>query len=204
MFHVKHDPLEVFELSSEQRSSLQRFAALLAEIAVPRGLVAAGDRDRVFDRHIVDSLRAARLFTPADRIAVDLGTGAGLPGLVLAIALPSCALKLVESRAGRIGFLERAVEELGLSNVAVVHARVEDVTLTADVATARAFRGLGAAWAAAYPLLRTGGRLIYYAGEGLRAPEEQAAALRSPAPAAAVASERVLENWNPLVIMTRG
>ena len=160
-----------------------------------------GDREGIVERHIVDSLRAAKLFGPSDRLAVDVGSGAGLPGLVLAIALPRTRFRLIEPKKRAAGFLELAVDRLGLDNVDVITQRVEDVAAESDVATARAFAPVDRSWEAACRLLRPGGRLIYFAGQRFR--EEQAREIDKPEAPAEVRLEAVIENNRPLVIMWR-
>ena len=122
--------------------------------------------------------------------------------MVLAIAVPSCRFRLVESRKRRAGFLEMAVERLGLENAEVHVGRAEDIHEPADVATARAFAPLPATWRVAWPLLRPGGRLIFFAGGGVR--REDAESIRDPAPAEAIELVEGLANQGPLVIMARG
>jgi len=151
-------------LSPGQIESLRRFAELLRDRAVPLGVVSAADSDRLLSRHVIDSLRAAAAVRPPDRLAYDLGSGAGLPGLAVAVACPGLAVRLVESRRRRAAFLELAVHHLAVGNVAVVWDRVEDQLDPADLCFARAFAPLARAWAVARPLLVPGGRLVHFAG----------------------------------------
>lgn len=182
---------------------LDRYEGLLRERALPLGLIARSDAGMLRARHIDDSLRAVRAVREADRRCFDLGSGAGLPGIPLAIALPDRRFLLIESRRRRVGFLELAVDLLGLRNVEVVPERVESVgelvssggLEPADVATARAFAPIERSWPLARPLLRPGGRLVYFAGERLSDPE--GAARR----AGADGEIAVLDSSAPLVIM---
>ncbi len=190
-------------LAGAQLEALRTFSALLEAGAIPLGLVARSDRGRTWDRHVVDSVRAAAVFEDRDRSAVDIGSGAGLPGIPLAIALPDRRFSLVESRARRVAFLELAVERLALRNVVVHRARVEDIVDRFSVATARAFAGVEASWAAAHGLLGPGGKLVYFAGGGLD-PLARARAAVAPEPPVEVRLDPVLETASPLVIMVRG
>lgn len=156
------------------------------------------------ERHILDSLRAAPLISAADRLVYDLGSGAGLPGIVLAIVHPGCRFVLVESRARKAAFLELAIERLGVPNAEPGLGRVEDLSAGADAATARAFAPLEKSWRLACPLLRPGGRLIYFAGAGLRDPQGAASSLRDPEPPTMVEIPQGLATGSPLVIMARG
>src|SRR5207244_13100906 len=100
---------------------------LPARRVVDLGAVAEADRDTMWERHVLDSLRAAPIFEPLDESAYDLGSGAGLPGIPLAIARPDMHFSLVESRWRRVAWLELVTEELSLSNVQVLARRLEDV-----------------------------------------------------------------------------
>lgn len=192
------------KLGSTQQAQLDVFEELLLERATRLGLVARSDLGRLRQRHIEDCLRAAGSVLPTDRLAYDLGSGAGLPGLVLAVAVPACRFVLVESRSTRAGFLELAVARLGLSNAEVSHGRAEDLSTPADLITARAFAPLERTWSVAHPLLRRGGRLVFFAGKGEDA--TRAARLTDPKPPANVEIdvEKGLANQGPLVIMARG
>jgi 16S rRNA (guanine527-N7)-methyltransferase len=188
-------------LSGELLRALTSFQQLIAQRAVPAGLISDADRDRIVERHIIDCLRAAQLFLSDDRNAYDLGSGAGLPGIVLAIALPRCRFQLIEPKRRAAGFLELAADRLGLDNVDVITQRAEDLTGEGDVVTARAFASLDRSWEAACRVLRPGGRLIYFAGERFR--EASAREIVKPEPPAEVGLEAVIENKHPLVIMAR-
>jgi len=192
-----------FRLSREAESRLQAFTQLVKERAVPLGLVADSDVGRIHDRHVLDCLRALAAFRPEDRVAYDLGSGGGLPGIVLACALPDRRFLLVEPKRKAAGFLELAVDRLGLSNVEVLVRRVDQVAEPADLATARAFAPLPRAWHAACSVLRPGGRLVYFAGQGLENPEAAARSLVEPEPPGEVEVLRRVETVPPLVIMSR-
>jgi 16S rRNA (guanine527-N7)-methyltransferase len=183
-------------LSDGASAQLLAYEALLLEKAVPLGFVARSDERRIRDRHVLDSLRAAAEVRPADRRALDLGSGAGLPGIVLAIAVPELRVGLVESQRRRVAFLELAVERLELRNADVLPRRAEELEPgSADLCTARAFAPSDRAWQVAEPLLAPGGRLIYFAGGGaLQAPADATILSTRPAP---------LESAGPLVIMGR-
>jgi 16S rRNA (guanine527-N7)-methyltransferase len=137
-------------------------------------------------------------------VAYDLGSGAGLPGIVLACALPDRRFRLVEPRRRAAAFLELAVERLALANVEILLARAEDLEDPADVVSARAFAPLDRAWAAAWRLLGSGGRLVYFAGEGMRDPAARAWSIVSPEPPAEVELIERVDSGAPLVIMSRG
>jgi 16S rRNA (guanine527-N7)-methyltransferase len=150
----------------ERRSvdTLRAFERLLVERGVPAGFVSQGDAGRIWDRHILDSVRALDCLTAQDRTVADLGSGAGLPGIPLAIARPNVSMILVERHQRRVAFLEAAVLDLGLTNVHVIPGAIEDVELRVDVCTARALADPVRAWQLAAPCLGEQGRLVYFAG----------------------------------------
>ncbi len=170
MFHVKHegwdlDGIPDLDLAPPQLQQLEAFEALIRERAVPLGMVATGDIGRLRERHLVDSMRAAAVVLASERTAYDLGSGAGLPGVVVAIARPDLRVTLVESRRPRAAFLQLVVDRLGLDNAAIANERVEALSDPVDVCFSRAFARVGVAWRAADRILTPGGRLIYFAGE---------------------------------------
>lgn len=133
------------------------------------------DPARAVDDHLADSLVALELDeVRAAATVADLGSGAGLPGLPLAIALPSATVHLVESATRKCEFLRRAVRVCDLANVEVVHARIEEWKASVDVVTARALAPLEVVMEYAAPLLRVGGTLVAWRGQ--RDPEAEAAA----------------------------
>jgi 16S rRNA (guanine527-N7)-methyltransferase len=196
VFHVKHEASPP-ALPTERAELLDRFEGLLRERALPGGLISAADGPRLRERHLVDSLRAAGAVRSADRHAYDLGSGAGLPGLVVAIARPSLRVTLVERRQPRAAFLEWAADQLGLENVHVVAAEAGSLAEPADLAFARALASPAGSWALAAPLLRPAGRLVYYAGSGFE-PERDV-----PPDVYALILTSSLAPSGPLVIMTR-
>jgi 16S rRNA (guanine527-N7)-methyltransferase len=188
------------DLDDDRAARLIGFERLLAERAVPLGAVARSDVARIRERHILDSLRAAPLLREAERV-YDLGSGAGLPGIVVAIALPQVRMVLVDRRASRAAFLELAVEELALPNARVFAGPVEEVAARADACLARAFAPLQRSWEVAERVLGPGGRLVYFGGRELG--EEGSIDLPAGAVLEAVIRTPVLESAGPLVIMAR-
>jgi 16S rRNA (guanine527-N7)-methyltransferase len=154
---------------------LARYAALLANEGVPRGLIGPREVPRLWERHLLNCGLLAPLVPVAATVA-DLGSGAGLPGLVLAIARPDLDVTLVEPMARRVAFLEEVCAELALTNVAVVRERVEQWSNPPrfDVVTARALAPLPKLLSWSVPLLGPGGVLL--AMKGATAEEEMAAA----------------------------
>lgn len=122
--------------------------------------VAGADARRV---HVDDSL-VALPWLPDGRIA-DLGSGAGIPGLVLAAARPASQFTLVESARRKCAFIRETAAAMGLENVEVRHARAEEVDGAFDGVCARALASLAVLCEYAAPLLVTGGRAIFWKGE---------------------------------------
>ena len=164
------------ELFGERLPLAQRYADLLATDGVVRGLIGPREAPRVWDRHLLNCVAMAELI-PDGSALVDVGSGAGLPGIALAIARPDLHVVLVESLARRTAFLDEAVVLLGLTEqVSVVRGRAEESArrLTpADVVTARAVAPLDRLATWCLPLAAIGGRLL--ALKGSSAAEEVAA-----------------------------
>jgi 16S rRNA (guanine527-N7)-methyltransferase len=110
----------------EVRSLLLRYGRLVHDSSASLALISDGDRPLVYTRHVLDSLNPLSMFTAPPASALDVGSGAGFPGIPLAIVWPGTTVVLLESREKKAGFLERAARELGLRNVRVVCGRLED------------------------------------------------------------------------------
>jgi 16S rRNA (guanine527-N7)-methyltransferase len=127
-------------VSRETGDQVQVFAQLLRDESSRQNLIAASTLETLWERHILDSAQLAR-FGPSSAKWVDVGSGAGLPGIILAALLPRSSVTLVEPRRLRAEFLERAVQQLGL-DTKVITAKVERVGECFDVITARAVASL--------------------------------------------------------------
>jgi 16S rRNA (guanine527-N7)-methyltransferase len=149
----------------------ERFAELLATDGVVRGLIGPREVPRLWDRHLVNCALLG-LAIPEGVTVCDIGSGAGLPGLVLALRRPDLALTLVEPLLRRTTFLSEAVEALGLGNVEVVRERAEALhgLRTFDVVTSRAVAPLDRLARWSLPLVAPGGMLL--AMKGSSAPVE--------------------------------
>jgi 16S rRNA (guanine527-N7)-methyltransferase len=159
---------------------VQAYAALLAAAGVERGLIGPRETPRLWERHLLNSVGPAELLDDGSEVA-DVGSGAGLPGLVLAALRPDLRVVLVEPLLRRTAFLSEAVEQLGLSNVEVRRGRAEELTgrLEVDAVVARAVAPLERLAGWALPLLRPGGRLVALKGSTAeRELAEAGAALR--------------------------
>ena len=128
----------VAELFGDGLEAIKRYVDILLDRGIGWGLIGPREGERIWDRHILNSVAAARLF-PTGASVVDVGSGAGLPGLPLAILRPDLTMTLLDSLARREEFLRLAVDELELGDrVSVVRARAEDHDGHYDVVTSRA------------------------------------------------------------------
>jgi 16S rRNA (guanine527-N7)-methyltransferase len=178
MFHVKHvGPSEHMDAAAAifgpHLDIAQRYADVLAGAAVERGLLGPREVDRIWDRHLLNSAAIGELLDAGEQI-VDIGSGAGLPGIPLAIARPDLHVVLLEPLLRRSEFLDEVVAELGLS-VEVVRGRAEEPSVRdrigeRDAAVSRAVAALDKLTKWSMPLLRLDGRMLAIKGE--RAPDE--------------------------------
>jgi len=149
-----------------------RYAELLVTDGVIRGLIGPHEAPRIWDRHLLNCAAMSELI-PQDARVVDVGSGAGLPGMVLAVARPDISVVLVEPLARRTAFLSEAVTQLGLDRITVVRGRAEELgpsrghpgLAPADVVTARAVAPLDRLTAWCLPLAAEGGRMLALKGE---------------------------------------
>ncbi len=146
----------------------QRYAELLADAGVERGLLGPREVGRIWDRHLLNSAAIGELLDPGEHI-IDIGSGAGLPGVPLAIARPDLQVVLLEPLLRRSEFLNEVVGELGLA-IEVVRGRAEEPWVRErfggrDAAVSRAVASLDKLTKWSMPLLRPGGRMLAIKGE---------------------------------------
>jgi 16S rRNA (guanine527-N7)-methyltransferase len=171
-------PAVVSERLAEYEPLLRRYAGWLAGAGTIRGLMGPREVPRLWERHILNSVALAELLPPKTRL-VDIGTGAGLPGLAVACVRPDLHVDLVESLQRRTDFLLEVVADLGLADrVRVIRGRAEDAAVIDTVGsspfvTARAVAPLDKLVRWSFPLLQPGGTLL--AMKGSTAEEEIAA-----------------------------
>lgn len=174
MFHVKHDgasavPRAAIDVFGDRLELAARYAELLATAGVERGLIGPRETERLWERHVLNSAAVSELLEPGERV-VDIGSGAGLPGIPLAIVRPDLAVTLIEPLLRRATFLSEAVTALALGNVIVVRGRAEDAAVIRDHAamdavTSRAVASLDKLTRWSLPLLRPGGRMLALKGD---------------------------------------
>lgn len=160
----------------ERQPLLEQYAALLATEGVTRGLIGPREVPRLWDRHLVNCGLLAFL-VPVDARVADVGSGAGLPGLVLAIVRPDLRVTLVEPMARRVTFLQEARERLGLETVDVVRERAEQWSDPPrfEVVTSRAVAALPKLLTWSMPLLSETGVLLAMKGSSAAAEIAEAA-----------------------------
>jgi 16S rRNA (guanine527-N7)-methyltransferase len=156
----------VHRLLGDRAPLADRYADLLATAGIERGLLGPREAGRIWDRHLLPSAALAELIQQ-DATVLDVGSGAGLPGIPRAIARPDLTVTLLEPMQRRCAFLEECVVALGLSNVSVRRGRAEDLAgrVTVDVVTARAVARLPRLVALTVPLCRPGGSVLAVKGE---------------------------------------
>ena len=147
---------------------INRYVDLLATWGIVRGLIGPREASRLWDRHILNCAVVVPRIAPGATVA-DVGSGAGLPGLVWAISRPDLKVTLIEPLLRRTTFLTEVIDELGLANVSVVRGRAAEVSERFDVVTARAVADLGKLGSWCLPLVRPGGLLLALKGESASA-----------------------------------
>jgi 16S rRNA (guanine527-N7)-methyltransferase len=173
MFHVKHGdipdtPSAAAAVFGPRLVLAERYARILAGAGIERGILGPGEVPRLWERHLLNSAAVGELVEDDERVA-DVGSGAGLPGIPLALARPGVRVTLIEPLLRRAEFLSEVVTELGL-DVAVVRGRAEDRDVgreagEMDAVTSRAVASLDKLARWSLPLLREGGRMLAVKGD---------------------------------------
>jgi len=148
----------------------ERYAALLADAGTVRGLIGPREVPRLWERHLLNCALVTDLVAPGASVC-DIGSGAGLPGLVMAIRRPDLSVTLVEPLQRRTSFLDEVVAELALTNVEVVRARADALhgKRTFDVVTSRAVAPLDRLAGWSLPLVGLGGSFLAMKGSSVQA-----------------------------------
>ena len=172
---LEPEPIVAAELFGSQIDVIRSFTNNLADQGEILGLIGPLELPRLWSRHILNCAIVAPLLRPG--LVGDVGSGAGLPGLVLAIARPDVNFVLIEPMERRVAWLNDQVASLRLSNVTVVRARAEEARLAhpLDQVTARAVSAFSKLIPLTAPLLRAGGELILMKGEGAQREVDAAA-----------------------------
>ncbi|MER8183298.1 16S rRNA (guanine(527)-N(7))-methyltransferase RsmG [Kitasatospora sp. NPDC094015] len=159
-------PAVAAEIFGDRFPVAERYTELLATAGVQRGLIGPREVPRLWDRHVLNCAVLAELL-PAGATLCDVGSGAGLPGIPVAMARPDVSVTLLEPLLRRTTFLEEVVRLLGLENVTVVRGRAEEMVgkLAVDVVTARAVAPLDRLAGWGMPLLRPYGQMLALKGD---------------------------------------
>lgn len=145
----------------EREAEIRRYAEFLATAGIERGLIGPREGERIWERHIFNSLFPTTLL-PQGASLFDIGSGAGLPGIVIALARPDLKVTLIEPLERRVEFLKEAVEG---SDIQVIRGRAQDVKKSADFITARAVAPLEKLKKMCWHMLKMNGSLLAMKGE---------------------------------------
>lgn len=156
-------------LSDEQIESYKTYSKLLQEWNKVMDLTAIDEEEQIIEKHFYDSLISAKYFKYENQTLLDIGSGAGFPGLVLAIAFPNLNITLLEPTLKRCNFLNAVINELGLKNVNVINDRAENFISAKreayDLVTSRAVSRLNMLLELSIPFLRVNGYMIALKGK---------------------------------------
>ena len=152
----------------ERLTEIAAYAQFLATAGIERGLIGPREGERIWERHIFNCLPVTQLI-PQGASLFDIGSGAGLPGIVIALARPDLTVTLIEPLERRVAFLNEAVDGL---NIEVIRGRAQDVKKSADFVTARAVAPLEKLKKMSWHMVKTGGSLLAMKGEGASAEME--------------------------------
>ncbi len=161
-------PVGAAQVFGDRLALAERFTAILTDSGVSHGLIGPREVPRLWERHVLNCA-VIHPAIPVGQLVIDVGSGAGLPGLALAIARPDLELHLVEPKLRRTNWLSMTVADLELTNVTVHRGRAEQFwgALSAPVVTARAVARLGELATWCLPLLLPGGFMLAIRGAGV-------------------------------------
>ena len=145
----------------ERQEEIRAFAQFLTTAGIERGLIGPREGERIWERHIFNCLPVTQLL-PQNSSLFDIGSGAGLPGIVIALARPDLKVTLIEPLERRVEFLKEATEGL---DIEVIRGRAQDVKKSAEYVTARAVAPLEKLKKISWHMVKTGGALLAMKGE---------------------------------------
>ena len=161
--------LQEFGLNNEQIGMFEQYSDLLLEWNQKFNLTAITDKDEIEEKHFIDSISLIRFYDLKNKTLLDVGSGAGFPGIPLAIIEPSLKVTLLEPTGKRVKFLLEVVKELRLDNVEVIQGRAEELGTREkyDIVTARAVKELNILLEVCFYLVKVGGTFIAYKSSGI-------------------------------------
>lgn len=143
---------------------IEKYAQFLIGAGIERGLIGPREGDRIWERHIFNCLPVSTL-VPEGSLLFDIGSGAGLPGIVISLARPDLKITLIEPLSRRVEFLEEAITLLSIENVSVIRGKSENVKKSANYVTARAVAPLEKLKKITSHMIKPGGALLAMKGE---------------------------------------
>ena len=158
---------EGINVSDNQLALFQQYSSLLISWNEKFNLTAITDENQIIEKHFLDSLFLAKYINLDNKKVLDIGTGAGFPGIPLAIIFPNASFYLSDSNGKKITFLKEVVKELNLNNVTIIQSRIEEMNKYRDqfdYVSARALKQLNILIELAIPLCKINGSLIAYKG----------------------------------------
>lgn len=158
---------EEFQLTDEQINQFNLYRDLLLEWNEKFNLTAITEKDEIEEKHFIDSLLPTKFYSFKKGKLLDIGSGAGFPGIPLAIFLPDLNVTLLESNGKKVTFLNEVVNRLQLKNVKVINGRAEDLKLRSsfDYVTGRAVKSLNIFVELGLPFVKVHGVLLAYKGD---------------------------------------
>ena len=154
---------EILAYFPGKQAEITSYANLLASVAIERGLVGPKEADRIWERHIANCIPITTIIKEGVRLA-DIGSGAGLPGIVIALARPDLKVTLIEPLQRRVDFLNEVVDQLQIP-IEVIRGRAETVKKQFEVVTARAVAPLEKLIQISWHMIPKGGHLLAIKGE---------------------------------------
>lgn len=155
-------------LNHDQKNQFLKYYDLLVEWNKVMNLTAITDFDEVIDKHFIDSLSMVKIYNISNKKIIDVGTGAGFPGIPIKIAFPNTRIVLLDSLNKRVGFLNEVIKELKLDGIETIHGRAEDYGKDSkyreefDISTSRAVANLTTLAEYCIPFVKIGGCFIPY------------------------------------------
>ena len=171
---MKSEQLRIFNLNDYQNKLLFEYFELISEYNKVLNLTGIDDIDGVYNKHYLDSLLLDNIIPISVSTIADIGTGMGVPGIILAIYYPNKDIYLVEPLTKRCKFLEVVVEKLKLENVTIINGRAEDLSIKVDLSVSRAVANMNMLLELCYGVVRDNGYILVMKGKNANSEKELA------------------------------